>query len=212
MKPGSDMLLSIDTSSAQGVLALGSLDGGVLYHRTSNIPNQHSLVLLPFIQELLIEADISLMDLSGISVVTGPGSFVGVRLALSVTQGLAYALKLLVWPISGLQVLAQQAFLEAQEKLHPTPHPFSVNVCRNAHMGDCYYGEYQENERGVMEATRADFIEKIDPKIEISDRLPSPKALHQVASDALQYQKGVPPESLSIGYLRGNGLWKQKIE
>jgi tRNA A37 threonylcarbamoyladenosine modification protein TsaB len=152
------------------------------------------------------------MDLSGISVVTGPGSFVGVRLALSVTQGLAYALKLLVWPISGLQVLAQQAFLEAQEKLDSTPHPFSVNVCRNAHMGDCYYGEYQENERGVMEATRADFIEKIDPKIEISDRLPSPKALHQVASDALQYQKGVPPESLSVGYLRGNGLWKQKIE
>jgi hypothetical protein len=78
-------------------------------------------------------------------------------------------------------------------------------------MGDCYYGEYQENERGIMEAARPDFIQRIDKKIEIPDQLPSPRALHQVATDAFQHQKGVAPESLSMNYLQGNALWKQRI-
>jgi tRNA threonylcarbamoyladenosine biosynthesis protein TsaB len=55
-------------------------------------------------------------DLSGVAVATGPGSYSGVRVGLSTAKGLAYALKIPLWGVPSLDVLAfQQAAVTAAQ-------------------------------------------------------------------------------------------------
>ncbi|MBI2596173.1 tRNA (adenosine(37)-N6)-threonylcarbamoyltransferase complex dimerization subunit type 1 TsaB [Candidatus Daviesbacteria bacterium] len=51
-----------------------------------------SQTLLPLIKNALKKAGISLQDLTGISVATGPGSFTGIRVGVSVANALGFAL------------------------------------------------------------------------------------------------------------------------
>jgi tRNA threonylcarbamoyladenosine biosynthesis protein TsaB len=209
------LLLSIDTSSSTCLVTLGNSDQ-LLYSRGSENERSHSQVLLPFIQEILLEASISLGDLAGLSVAMGPGSFVGVRLAVSVVQGLALGANLKVWPISSLQVLAQSYFLAHLNCSR-------IRVLRDAHMGDVYVGEY-EQDVGMMrsvvssEIPLGDFIEKahlsennqiINPGV--MDIVPTPEALHQIAWENFVSQKeqGKSPEQVAPTYLRGASLWKK---
>ena len=53
-----------------------------------------SQVVLPFIKKLLDENKLSLKQIDGILVNTGPGSFTGLRVGISVANALGYALKI----------------------------------------------------------------------------------------------------------------------
>jgi tRNA threonylcarbamoyl adenosine modification protein YeaZ len=53
------------------------------------------------LEEMLAEAGASWRDLDGIGVVTGPGNFTGVRLAVAAARGLAFALGI---PAAGVTV------------------------------------------------------------------------------------------------------------
>lgn len=57
-----------------------------------------SQALLPLIDKLLKEANIEMRDLTGIEVSTGPGSFVGIRVGVSVANTLGFALNI---PVNG---------------------------------------------------------------------------------------------------------------
>jgi tRNA threonylcarbamoyl adenosine modification protein YeaZ len=221
------MLLSIDTSSSHCLVTLGDESGvlcqgsGRFFFRRVENERSHTKILLPLIQELLVEAKIELKDLSGLSVAVGPGSFVGVRLGVSVAQGLAYGSNLLIWPVSSLKVLAQSYLLAKNPSLNlisnlisPLDSDFlEIKIVRDAHMGDLYVGEYRLDpiNRRTMEAKIPDYIEK---KSETSPAetmiFPDPHALHQVAWDSFIKQAGDLPENVSPVYLRGANLWKKQ--
>ncbi len=213
------MLLSVDTSSAHCVVTLGNSgdNSHSLFFRRVQNDRSHSLILLELIQNLLDEANISLQDLSGFAVAIGPGSFVGVRLGVSVIQGLADGLNLRVWPISSLRVLAQSYFLESN--LNP------ITVVRDAHMGDFYIGEYEclsdqrDQKSKIVTPVRPDYIEKKreeeadnisgNARVE-SLMLLNPVALHQIAWESFSKESGKRPEEISPVYLRGANLWKKQ--
>lgn len=106
------MLLAIDASSDGCSVAL-QCEGRVV-HKASTEPRTHAQVLLQLIDACMAEAESTPSQLTKVAVVNGPGSFTGVRIAVSVAQGLAYGLNLPVVSVSSLDLLAYSAsrFLE----------------------------------------------------------------------------------------------------
>lgn len=83
--------LGIDTSSMTGGVALLK-DNELVGELVLNIRTTHSERLLPALDRLLADANISVKDLGLVSVVTGPGSFTGLRIGVATAKGLSYAL------------------------------------------------------------------------------------------------------------------------
>ena len=100
-------LLALDTSTEACSVAL--LHDGRRFSRHEVIPRLHAKRLLPMVQELLDEAGIALGAVDAIAFGRGPGAFTGVRIAIGVVQGLAFAPDKPVLPISYLAVMAQRA-------------------------------------------------------------------------------------------------------
>ncbi|WP_404408148.1 tRNA (adenosine(37)-N6)-threonylcarbamoyltransferase complex dimerization subunit type 1 TsaB [Pseudidiomarina marina] len=100
-------VLALDTSTEQCSVALKV--GDVIVTRAAVTPREHSQRILGFVQEVLEEQQITLADLDALVVGNGPGSFTGVRIGVSVAQGLAFSHTLPIFPVSTLTALAQQA-------------------------------------------------------------------------------------------------------
>ena len=83
-------------------------------------------------EAVLAEAGLARRDLDGIAVGRGPGSFTGVRLAVSMAQGLALALDLPVVTVSSLAALAMEAPADGAPVL----------ALIDARMGEIYAGSF----------------------------------------------------------------------
>lgn len=122
-------ILAIDTTE-QACSAALLLDDAVT-ESYQVAPRQHSQLILPMVEGLLAEADLSLAQLDGLAFARGPGSFTGVRIAAAVTQGLAVAADLPVAPVSSLLALAQGVVLGTGDA--------RVLAVFDARMGELYW-------------------------------------------------------------------------
>ncbi len=104
------LLLALDSSTAVASLAL--YDGErVLAESTWLAGREHSTQLLQEVDRALARLRRQPGDLTGLVVARGPGSFTGVRVALSVAKGMAAGLGVPIWGVSALDVLARGAAL-----------------------------------------------------------------------------------------------------
>ena len=87
-------LLHIETATK--VCSVAISDNGVVLalKEASEDAYIHSESLTLFIEAVLVEAGITLNDLSAISVSAGPGSYTGLRIGLSTAKGLCFALNI----------------------------------------------------------------------------------------------------------------------
>lgn len=97
-------LLAFEASTRRLSVALWC--AGALTEKSADVPNGGSERLLPWANELLAEAGLSLQQIDGIAFGAGPGGFTGLRLACGVAQGLACGLELPVVPVGSLAALA----------------------------------------------------------------------------------------------------------
>lgn len=68
--------------------------------------NRHAEILIPMARELLAAAGIGFAQLDTLAFGSGPGSFTGLRIGISVVQGLALGIDRPVVPVSSLRALA----------------------------------------------------------------------------------------------------------
>lgn len=132
-------ILAIDTSTEACSVAL--LQRGQVIERYELAPRRHAQLVLPFVDSLLAEAGIGKRQLDAIAVGRGPGAFTGVRLAISLAQGMALGLDIPVLPVSSLAALALELHRDA-----PDAH---LLACIDARMGEVYAGIYRGNDGGV---------------------------------------------------------------
>lgn len=156
-------ILAIDTSSAWCSVAL-SIDNNEPLFRHDPVSAGASQLLLPWIEEMLIQADISLQDLDAIAIGVGPGAFTGIRLGLAVAQGLAISSRLPVLPVASLDAIASQLALSPQFR---SSHASIFAIAVDARMDEIYWAKYQMSDLGFP--TRLGDIQLTKPeKIELS--------------------------------------------
>ena len=102
------MLLAINTSTLQFALALLAEDGTLLTEHLMSEGKGHFGSLMPTLDLILTASESTIRDVTCISVATGPGSFTGLRVGLSLAKGLCHALNIPIVGISSLEAMAGQ--------------------------------------------------------------------------------------------------------
>jgi tRNA threonylcarbamoyladenosine biosynthesis protein TsaB len=102
------LLLALDTSTSTASVAL--FDGQRVISETTWLAGrEHSTRLLVEVESSLARVGRTQRDLGGLVVAHGPGSFTGVRVALSIAKGIAAGLSIPAWGVSSLEVVAHAA-------------------------------------------------------------------------------------------------------
>lgn len=151
-------LLALDTSSLACTVALNV--GDELFERHEEQAREHTRLLIPMIREVVEEAGVALTDLDSIVLGNGPGSFIGMRIAASVAQGLAHGAGLRIVPVSSLAAVAAEVFetTDAQE----------VAVAQDAHMGEVYLGLFGRGDAHLPSALGDERLQPQDAIAEFS--------------------------------------------
>ncbi|MGC1457988.1 MAG: tRNA (adenosine(37)-N6)-threonylcarbamoyltransferase complex dimerization subunit type 1 TsaB [Steroidobacteraceae bacterium] len=157
-------ILALDTASELCSVAL-LLNEALLVRELPPGPG-HSTHILGLVQAVLAEACLALHELDCIAFGRGPGGFTGVRLAASVTQGLAYGAGLTVVPVSDLLAVAQQAL-----DLAPTAR--SVLVCNDARMQEVYWACATRGPTGLVLPAGAEHVGPPE-QVQLPADLPGP--------------------------------------
>src|SRR4051794_8853948 len=103
------LILAVDTSGKDGSIALVQFNGGNA-HTVDVAPLEggtFSAQLVPQISAMLAKHNLSKNDVDAFAVVSGPGSFTGLRVGLAVIKGLAEVLQKPITAVSTLEALVR---------------------------------------------------------------------------------------------------------
>jgi tRNA threonylcarbamoyladenosine biosynthesis protein TsaB len=129
-------ILAIDTATEHCSVAVTT--DAAQWSRNVVTARSHADLILPMIDEVLVESGMTLTQIDGLAFGRGPGSFTGVRIGVSVIQGLSLARKLPVVGVSNLAAVAQRAVDARQLAVDST-----ILVCMDARMRDVYWARYR---------------------------------------------------------------------
>lgn len=98
-------VLAIDTSNETLGVAIVNKEK-VVGEYITNIKKNHSVRVMPTIDRLLNDCDLTIKDIGKIVVAKGPGSYTGVRIGVTIAKTLAWSLQIPLVGVSSLAVLA----------------------------------------------------------------------------------------------------------
>lgn len=150
-------ILAIDTTAAAASCAVCE-DGVVLGESYVSRKLTHSQTILPMVEDLLKNCQLSMSEMDGFAVAAGPGSFTGIRIGVSAVKALAFAEKKPAAGISTLQALAYNLM------------GTSGIICAvmDARVGQVYSAAFQGNENGMARLfdDEAQMVEQLFEKLE----------------------------------------------
>lgn len=135
-------ILAIDTATEACSVALQFND--IVITRFEVCPQQHSQRLLPMVDDVLKEAQVTLGDLDLLAFGRGPGSFTGVRIATGMIQGLALGTGLKVAGVSTLEAMANEVVSKTENK------DTLIAVASDARMNEVYFAVYAQSHSGLV--------------------------------------------------------------
>lgn len=227
----STRILAIDTATEACSVALLN-DQHQLAH-FELCAREHTQRILPMVQQILQEGDVTLNDLDALAFGRGPGSFTGVRIGIGIAQGLSLGAGLPLIGISTLMTMAQSAW-----RLHGATR---VLAAIDARMGEVYWAEYQRDGQGNWQGEVSEAVLKPDaaaarmavlsgewtcvgtgwqawPQLgensglvltRSSVTLPCAEDMLPLAQQALAAGMTVAPEHAEPTYLRNEVTWKK---
>ena len=104
-------VLSVEASGSTASVSILS-EKGTLGEINLNFKMQHSVLLMPMIEQLLKETSLTISDVDGFVVSKGPGSFTGLRIGMATVKGLALGSQKPVVAVSSLDALAYGIYTE----------------------------------------------------------------------------------------------------
>ena len=130
--------LFLDTSSKKLVVILIK-DNEILSKKELESINDHASHLVPFIDEVLKDNNMTTKDIDKIFVVNGPGSFTGTRIGVTVGKTLAYSNNIKVVPVSSLK----------QYIFSKTGYDYYVSIINDKN-NRLYYGIYDKDYSDIV--------------------------------------------------------------
>ena len=130
--------LFLDTSSKKLVVILIK-DNEILSKKELESINDHASHLVPFIDEVLKDNNMTTKDIDKIFVVNGPGSFTGTRIGVTVGKTLAYSNNIKVVPVSSLK----------QYIFSKTGYDYYVSIINDKN-NRLYYGIYDKDYNDII--------------------------------------------------------------
>jgi tRNA threonylcarbamoyladenosine biosynthesis protein TsaB len=145
------IVLGIESATETASCAVLS-DEKLLGEYSQNVGKTHSESLMSLIDQLIIDTEINLRDISGIAITKGPGSYTGLRIGIAIAKSMSQALNLPILSISTLESLA-----------YNIPYTdFIINPILDARANRIYTGLYKwkNNKMLNMEEDSATTIEE----------------------------------------------------
>ena len=199
-------IFAIDTSGKIASAAISD-DGKLIDSIEKNTNLRHSEAVLPVCTELLERNGLTLGDIDAFAVVTGPGSFTGLRIGIAAAKGFALMLEK---PLIGVTALECCAYAEGRDGV----------ICPliRARQNDYFYGLYrcENGEITQIGENGSDDLEKIKEKTG-SDVVYSEKAFGAAEAAVLAYRhmkKGEITDAHSVNpvYLKLSQAERMKLE
>jgi len=220
------LLLANDTSSRHGSIALARCGPGDSCDVIDVVPldgGTFSAQLVPQIAVLLAKHNFGKQDIGAFAVVTGPGSFTGLRIGLAAVKALGEVLAKPIAAISMLQAIAVSGGLQG-----------NVIAVLDAGRGEIYVGDYHvngseallQNERLL---TREDLAQAVPGSIVVTPdhglaelaraaglqvseiEVPRSDVVARFGWQKIQAGETVSPEDLDANYIRRSGEIFSKI-
>lgn len=155
-------ILALDTSTLVSSVAIASPEK-LIAELILQTKLTHSEVLMPHIEQILAMTKIKQVDLTGIAVSIGPGSFTGLRIGLATAKSMAYALNL---PIVGVSTLAALAYH------YPIPNIYIAPML-DAQKGNVYTALYRW-ENGILQEVQAPEVKTFESVLQEGQLLDLP--------------------------------------
>ncbi|MFV9838898.1 MAG: tRNA (adenosine(37)-N6)-threonylcarbamoyltransferase complex dimerization subunit type 1 TsaB [Aaplasma endosymbiont of Hyalomma asiaticum] len=96
----------LNTAGSECIGGILDADADVFFERRCSEKNSHSESLFSVIDAVLLDAKLTFQNISNLAVIVGPGSYTGLRAALSAAQGLEMASRVSVHAITFLELHA----------------------------------------------------------------------------------------------------------
>ncbi len=213
------LLLAADTSGKHGTIALARCGPDDVCMVVEVVPLEggtFSAQLVPQIAALLAKHGFSKADIGGFAVVSGPGSFTGVRVGLAAIKALAEVLEKPIAAVSLLEAMAVSGGSTGR-----------VTAVLDAGRGQVYAGEYDVREdrahrvreqllteEQLMEAARTSIVVSADRQFTETARqagmivneieLPRSDVVAQLGWRKISAGEIVSPEALDANYIRSS--------
>ena len=210
------LILGIDTSGKDGSIALVKFEKENV--RTLEVValegGTFSAQLVPQISALLSRNQLSKRCIDGFAVVSGPGSFTGLRVGLAAVKGLAEVLQKPIVAVSLLEAVARSSELQGE-----------LVAALDAGRGEVYSAEFQisgaqakvsrqqlltlaefasaNSDRRIItpDAKIADFVREQGLRVTQISR-PRADTIARLGLEKIQAGEVVPPEALDANYIR----------
>ena len=98
-------LLALESTAKAASCAVLS-DGELVASAWQATGLTHSRTLLPMVEDMLRNSELTVQDMDAAAVAAGPGSFTGLRIGVSAVKGLAWAAEMPCIPVSTLEAMA----------------------------------------------------------------------------------------------------------
>lgn len=203
--------LLIDTSSVNLLVSIIK-DREVLSFSKIEGLKSISVKIVEEIQNSLEKCKVGIEDIDTIFIVTGPGSFTGIRVGVTVAKTIAYTLETKIIPVSSLALMATTPFTEE----YIVPYI-------DARRGYVYAGVYDKNVNAIVEDSYIkieDLLAKIEnkqviftgySKVDKIDNYIKPK--ENIINIVTKYQDhpGIHPHKICPNYLKKTEAEEKKI-
>jgi len=157
-----ELILSVETSGRNGSVALGR-GGQVVQEVLFSAPLKHSAELFAVTVTMLKSQGLNASDIKQVYISYGPGSFTGLRIAVTVAKMYSFANKTRIVPVNTLDSIAANALIAVKDGIVP---PSRVAAILDAKRGQFFAAVFNIKNAKIIRTsedmliTAAEFVEK----------------------------------------------------